>query len=438
MSRTGDAAAVSRGGSLVNGVVALLRRPLVQEALIATAVAVLSLTSLWNPPAVVDYDFRDPDALGVALCLLGAASVLGRSREPFVAWCVALASVLVVVQLGYSQTLAGLPVLLALYTVAVRARFALSLAVAVSTIVAIGVVLVTGPLEPSSGDWIANTLVLTLGWSFGRSVHNRRARIASVDARNEAVAAAETAHRHSAELQRRAELAQELQDLVAHSLTQITVQMAGARRVIDHDPALARQTLAEAEDAGRAATSEMRLLFDVLKSSGDSAQLAPTQLAPTPGIGNLDQLVASQRSEGVEVAVSTEGTLDDVPASVGLTVYRVVEEAVTNARRHASARRVDVHLVRAGDLVRLRVTNPGDHAPPAWDRDAGPHGSRSGGADGVAGAAGANGAVRGGEGLRRLQTRVTLYGGDLTWGRRRDGGFVVVGELPTNPAGGKP
>jgi signal transduction histidine kinase len=394
--------------------------------LIAVAVAVLSLASLWNPPAAVNYDFRDPDALGVALSLLGAASVAGRSREPFAAWCVALASCLVLVQLGYSQTLGGLPALLALYTVAVRARFALSVAVAVTTIVAIGVVLITGPIEPSTGDWIANTLVLTLGWSFGRSVRNRRARLASLDARDEAVAAAETAHRHTAELQRRAEMAQELQDLVAHSLTQITVQMAGARRMVDHDPTLAKQTLTEAEEAGRAAMSEMRRLFDVLKSSDATAQLAPT-----PGIADLDRLAAAQQAAGVAVTITADGRLDDVPASVGLTVYRVVEEALANARRHAAARRVDVHLVRSGELVQLRVTNPGDHTPPRWERDRAC--TLDGSDSGVAA-----GDPHDGGGLRRLQARVTLYGGRLTWARRRDGGFVVEGEVPIIAAGGTP
>lgn len=399
-------------------VVTALRRPLVQDVLIAAAVAVLSLASLWNPPTVVDYDFRDPDGLGVALSLLGAASVVGRSREPFAAWCVALASCLLLVQLGYSQTLGGLPALLALYTVAARSRFALSLAVAVMTIVAIGVVLVTGPIEPSTGDWIANTLVLTLGWSFGRTARNRRARIASLDARDEAVAAAETAHRHSAELQRRAEMAQELQDLVAHSLTQITVQMAGARRMVDHDPALAKTTLAHAEEAGRAAMHEMRRLFDVLKSSETSAQLAPT-----PGIADLDRLAVSGQAAGVQVVLRVEGTLADVPASVGLTVYRVVEEAVTNAQRHASARRVDVHLSRSADLLCLRVTNPGDNATPRWE-----HGST---------AVEIGGQVTTG-GLRRLQSRVTLHGGQMTWTRRRDGGFVVEVDVPINFPGGNP
>lgn len=418
MRRTQDVAAAPVGAVRAT-VVAALRRPLVQDVLLATAVAILSLASLWNPPAAVDYDFRDPDALGVALSLVGAASVVGRSREPLAAWCVALASCLLLVQLGYSQTLGGLPALLALYTVAVRARFALSLAVALTTIVAVGLVLVTGPIEPSTGDWIANTLVLTLGWSFGRSVRTRRARVASLDARDEAVAAAETAYAHSVELQRRAEMAQELQDLVAHSLTQITVQIAGARRMVDHDPALAKQTLTEAEGAGRAAMNEMRRLFDVLKSSETSAQLTPT-----PGIADLDRLAVSARAAGVDVALVTEGTLDDVPASVGLTVYRVVEEALTNAQRHASARRVDVNLSRSPEVLGLRVTNPGDHAPPHWSHDS-------------SDAADSETHVNTG-GLRRLQGRVALYGGHLVWSRRRDGGFVVAAEVPINPPGGTP
>jgi signal transduction histidine kinase len=305
-----------------------------------------------------------------------------------------------------------------LYTVAVRERFALSLAVALTTIAAIGVVLLTGPIEPSTGDWIANALVLTLGWSFGRSVQSRRTRIASLDARDEAVAAAESAHRHWVELQRRAELAQELQDLVAHNLTQITVQMAGARRMVDHDPALAKSTLGQAEEAGRAAMHEMRRLFDVLKASDTSAQLTPA-----PGLGDLQRLASSKREAGVDVVVTTEGTLDHVPGSVGLTVYRVVEEALTNAQRHASARAVHVDLSCSSELLRLKVVNPGDHATPQWMHDPAP----ADGDDRV-----------GAGGLRRLQSRLALFGGHMTWDRRRDGGFVVEVEVPITPMEGTP
>jgi signal transduction histidine kinase len=319
------------------------------------------------------------------------------------------------VQLGYSQTLGGIPTLLALYTCAVRARFALGLAVAVTTLAAIGVVLLTAPFEPSTGDWIANTLVVMLGWSFGRSVRNRRARTASIDARDEAIAAAETAHRHAAELQRRAELAQELQDLVAHSLTQITVQLAGARRTLDKDPDLAKQTLTDAEVAGRAAMQEMRLLFDVLKSSADSALLAPT-----PTLADLDQLVASHKAPGVQVDLSVPAALEDVPAGVGLTVYRIVEEALMNAHQHARARDVEVQLGRSADLLCLRVIDSGDQAPPRWDSDPTPGDSPD----------------RGGNGLRRLQARVSLYGGRLTWRHRRDGGFVLRAEVPITVPGG--
>ena len=125
-----------------------LRRPLVQDALLGTVLAVLSIVSMWTPSTLVDYDFREPDAFGVLLALLGSGAVLVRSRLPIVALGVALVALLPMVQLGYSQAIGGLPVLLTLYSVAVRRRFAVSLASALVTAAAIAVV--TRPIEPAA------------------------------------------------------------------------------------------------------------------------------------------------------------------------------------------------------------------------------------------------------------------------------------------------
>ncbi len=380
-----------------------LRRPLVQDALLGTVLAVLSIVSMWTPSTLVDYDFREPDAFGVLLALLGSGAVLVRSRLPIVALGVALVALLPMVQLGYSQAIGGLPVLLTLYSVAVRRRFAVSLASALVTAAAIAVVLVTGPIPSTVADWIANAFILATGWSFGRTVRSRRARLATLDLRDRALASAEEAERRTALIQKRAEVAQELQDLVAHSLTEITVQMAAARRLIATDPELADQVLTDGEAAGRAASQEMRRLFRIMAEHEDAPQLRPM-----PDLASVPDLAAAEQAAGMQVVVHDEGPARNVSAGLSLTAYRIIEEALVNARRHAGAEKATVRLNWSPAELVITVVDDGGSAPIRWSDV--PEQSTGG--------------------LRRLARRTSVYGGDLRWGRRSSGGFAVTARLP--------
>lgn len=384
-----------------------LRRPLVQDSLLAVALAVLSVIALWTPPTLLEYDFREPDALGVALALLGAGAVVVRSSYPVVALGAALVAVVPLVQLGYSQNFAGLPALLTLYSVAARRSFRVSLLCGLGTLLAVGTVLFTGPLEPAPTDWIANALILATGWSFGRSVRNRRARLASLEVRDRALASAEAAELRTTVIEKRSEAAQELQDLVAHSLTEITVQMAAARRMIAVDPAQATQMLVDTEAAGRAASQEMRRLFRIMAEQDDVPQLRPM-----PDLDAVPDLAAAERASGMDVVVATDGEPQQVSPGLSLTAYRIIEEALVNARRHAAARRVTVTLGWSPSDLTVTVADEGGSAPIRWS-------------DKVDPAAG---------GLQRMQRRAAVYGGDLRWGRRSGGGFAVVARLPLSEA----
>lgn len=386
----------------------VLRRPLVQDALLGAGVAVLSVVSLWTPPALVDFDFRDPDVLGVVLCLLGAGAVVLRSLHPVTAWAVALMASMVVVQLGYSQTLGGLPTLLTLYTVTVRTPFWTSLVAGLATIVGISVVLVTGPVQPSFGDWIANALVLALGWTFGRSIRHRRARAVTAADRDRALVSAERAEDRSAELRRQAAVAQELQDLVAHRLTELTVQIAGARRVLLQDPALAERTLGEAEEAGRSAMRELRHQFEVLRSS-----VASADRRPMPGLDDLADLAAGLRKRGLPVRLDVQAAPTEVPPGVALTAYRVVEQALTDLPQGAGSGSACVTVTATTTELTVRVTVVGA----------------------VQGSGDAGGARTPGR-MRPLQERVRLYGGRLTLDPAPDGS-VVEAVLPLDRAGAR-
>jgi signal transduction histidine kinase len=352
----------------------------------------------------VDFDFREPDALGVALAVMGGAAVAVRSRHPVAATLVALAAVAPLTHLGYSQSIGGTASLLALYSVAVSRRLRVSLTLLLLTVVVVGVVLLTSPLAPSASDWAANLFVIATAWVFGRSVRVRRAHVATVGARNEAQAEALAAETRAMLVEERARAAREMQDLVAHTLSEVNVQVAAARRTLARgDHASAEQLLRAAEEAGRTAMEETRRAVCVLGHCDDDASLRPQ-----PGLADLDDLLAREKATGTEVGLTSTGDAVTVPPGVALTSYRVVEEALAEGRAEGP-RSTAVGVDWRPDSLVVRVRTTPRTPRVRWHGDT-PSGSG---------------------GLERLRTRVELYGGELHSARTRDGGSEVTARFPT-------
>jgi signal transduction histidine kinase len=198
----------------------------------------------------------------------------------------------------------------------------------------------------------------------------------------------------------RARVARELHDVVAHGLSVIAVQSDAAEAALDRDPELARAPLRAVHDSAAQALVEMRRTLGVLRA-GD----APDR-APQPGLGELDALVASSQAAGVAVTLERSGTPRPVPAGVDLSAYRIVQEALTNVRKHAGGAPTAVRVAYRPDAVALRVADRGPG--PAGD----PHGN-------------------GGHGLTGMHERARMCGGELLTGPGADGGFVVEAVLPT-------
>jgi signal transduction histidine kinase len=200
----------------------------------------------------------------------------------------------------------------------------------------------------------------------------------------------------------RARIARELHDVVGHSVSVMTVQASGVRRLLKPEQEREREALLVVEQAGREALAEMRRLVGVLRRPEE----APA-LAPQPSLQHLDRLVEQAREAGLPVDVQIEGEATELPAGLDLTAYRLVQEALTNAIKHAQATRADV-IVRYGDgVVELAVTDDG-------------HGSSDGSAD------------SGGHGLVGMRERVAVYGGELEAGPKPGGGFALRARLPLN------
>ena len=371
-----------------------------EDVVLGALVALFAVLSLWSTPSFVDYDYRDPDALSVGLAVLAGAAVAVRTRWPLAALAVASVASLLPVQQGYAQGVATLAPLLVAYTVAALRPLRESVVATVGAWLLAAAVLLTGPFDPSPADWFGNTLLLGTAFGVGRSVRVRRQQTASLEERNRALLEAREARTRAVEVDERAAIAREMQDLVTHGLTALTVQTAAARRLLRTDPDTAEELLRTVERTGQDAIADMRRILGILRPTGDVADLRPQ-----PGLADIDDLVAQVRAAGLSVELVSVGTAAEVEPGVALTAYRLVQEALRNCQQHAGRAAATVVLHWRPGSLSLAVEDDGRGAR---DREAE------------------------GRGLRSLAERVQAYGGRLRAGPRGGGGFAVTATLPTS------
>lgn len=255
------------------------------------------------------------------------------------------------------------------------------------------------PLDEVLPGWVFIAGV----WGLGRWIRWRHGETEALEARaallerdREDAARAAVAHE-------RARIARELHDLVAHGLAVTVLQAQAAQRVLAEDPAAARKSLASIEALGRQGLAELRRLLELLDERGEASPLDP---APT--LARLDELVEQVREAGLPVTLTVHGSRGDVPAGVDLSAYRIVQESLTNALKHAGqGARVDLSLTYRPDELEIVVADDG----PAVSTLPGT-----------------------GRGLIGMRERVGLYGGSLEAGRRQEGGFVVRVLMPWGSA----
>jgi len=210
---------------------------------------------------------------------------------------------------------------------------------------------VSGGVNTAWLPWIAGVFVSALGG--GVIVHEQRL-LAQLQA-----AQADLAER--ARVQERARIARDLHDVIAHSLTVALLHISAARMAVQHDPDDADRALAEAERLGRESLGEVRAIVGMTRSDADHDGSSP--LAPTPGLESLDELVERYRSAGAEIHTDVQIGASGVPATVGTTAYRIAQEALTNAARHAAGSPVELRLTAPNGNLELDVFSAGPVAP---------------------------------------------------------------------------
>jgi signal transduction histidine kinase len=189
--------------------------------------------------------------------------------------------------------------------------------------------------------------------------------------------------------------------MVGHALNLIVIQSGGAQRVFHSKPEIVRDSLESIESTGRQALRDMERMLGILRET----EVADEALSPQPNLSHLDSLAARVSAAGMPVEVTVEGTPVPLPSSIELSAYRIVQEALTNALKHAGPARANVRVRYRFDSLELEITDDGQ------------------GTSGVADNSG-------GRGLIGMKERVGLFGGELSAGPRPEGGFRVYVRLP--------
>jgi signal transduction histidine kinase len=353
---------------------------------------------------------REPDAIGLTLMAMAALTLVPRRRAPMAVLAATGALSLLEFATGDPRAPVVMSAVVALYTVASTTDRPTTWRVGLLTMTVLtGIAMLVGPLP-----WYAQENLGIFAWTgmasaAGDAVRSRRAFVHAIRERADRAERTreEEARRRVAE--ERLRIARDLHDVVAHHIALVNVQAGVAAHVMDKRPDQAKEALAHVREASRSALNELRATVGLLRQSGDPE--APTE--PAPGLDRLDELVGTFRNAGlpVEVARTDHGTA--LPAAVDLAAYRVIQEALTNVRKHAGAEaKAEVSVVRVGPNVEITVLDngPGDNAAAPQD-----------GQDG-----------NGGHGLLGMRERVTALGGTCTAGPRYGGGFRVHAILPVN------
>ena len=372
------------------------RFDLVEIADVITALICFAITNATLSNQNANHPGHHAPGLLLLLAFLTCAPLALRTRFPLVAWTASTLAVIgtsLVVSVSTSGyvLVALLVYSLCLYAVAVRCRPRIVVAAAAVTVV--GSAFIDPGVIPQAVFLTAIPILLGVVVLVRRSGQRQLA---------------EQERRHSGEralLEERQRIARELHDVVAHHMSVIAIQAEAAPyKTADPPPELV-ESFGEIRASALAGLTELRRVLGVLRTGGQDT-------TPQPGLADLDALLDSARSGGVSVTVTRSGNPLTLPEGVDLSAYRIVQEGLSNAIRHAPGSHVQVHVANRADSLALEIRN--DAVAPVLV----PSGTRAAG---------------GGHGLVGMRERATMLGGSLDAGPTGDGGFLVAAVLPVSP-----
>jgi len=368
-------------------------RPRHADLALAALVAAFGLAELW----IVHVG---PKSIAVPATVVAGLALAFRRIAPLLTVAAVLGAIAVESLLGVSLQKPDAPLLIALVAVyTAGAYLPLRDAVAGLALAIAGIgASFAGSSTNGHSDFAFTTVVVTAGWLVGRGMHARVTQAEALVERTQQLEQEAEAERVAAVAEERRRIARDLHDVIAHSVSVMVIQAGAAEDVFARDPAAVLEPIRAVQETGRGALVEISRLLGLLREDG-----AELGLAPQPRLEDLPELVAQAEAAGLPVELSIEGTARALPLGVDLSVYRIAQEALTNARKHSANSQARVLLRYGADAVELTIEN-----------------------DGIA----VTNGHRGGHGLIGMRERVAVFGGTLDAGPRRDGGFRVVARLP--------
>ncbi len=383
-------------------------RPPLRDAAIAVALTVIAVAAAYgeahptNPGAYFTGGHHLPHTPDAAflLVIMAGAVLAWRHRYPLLVLVISTAAVVVYSLLGYVNGVALLLPAVAMGTAATLWPIRRSAAWAVAlTLVLMGATAANNPLGATSGGFVIIPANMAVALFAGIAIGNRRAYIESLRER-----AAREAHRQIDE--ERLRIARELHDVVAHTMATINVQASAATQLLRDRPEQAAESLAAIRAASKDGLRELRAILNVLRDADEPAD--PTR--PAPGLARLDALAAGVRAAGLPVTVTVTGQARELPAVTDLAAFRIIQEALTNAVRHAGPATAAVSVRYGAADLSVEITDTGQGGSPA---------------------SGANGT---GHGLRGMRERAAAAGGTIEIGPGPSSGFRVAAEFPLDAA----
>jgi signal transduction histidine kinase len=361
--------------------------PLTLDLSLAALLTVVAQLEVWLGGAAHDR------VVATVVALVATASVAVRRRYP------TIVGILVPILYALELTFWGDPQIIAASVAYFCALYALAVwtqprgfAIGLALFVAFGLGTSAGPKQSLQGTApfiVVGVVVMLL---VRRVLGDRERRVQLAERERDLTA-------REAVVEERARIARELHDAIAHNVSMMVVQAGAERRVLDETSGSTKEVLVTIERIGRGALTEMRRLVGMLRSD------ATDPLTPQPGLDDLPTLVAQVREAGLPVQLEVEGERRELPVGIELSAYRIVQEALTNALKHAGKAQASVHIRSGVDSLELAIVDDGAGAPAPVSS--------------------------GGHGLVGIRERVALYGGRLDAGRRPSGGFAVRVLLPT-------
>lgn len=397
----------------------------VQRHVLLIDVLVIAAVFLYNLPIQFS---AVPEHLWIGTGLVFSIGLctpyLFRRQHPVPIFLTILGVTVAQTTVGIEPLFADVMLVLALYNLSSRCRWVVSvpatLVIVILTLIATSDLLQAGYLNV--GD--IGVLIVFVVWAgtWGALVRFRRAHLESLRERTRQLVREAETQKQIVATEERSRIAREIHDVVSHSLSVVTVLADGAASAVESNPAQAKRAMEDVRDTGRSAMTEMRSMLDVLRSKDQAKH------APQPRIEQLDRLIDESRAAGIPVEFEHRGRHDSLSEGLSLTVYRTVQEALTNIRKHAGAsvQRARVVLEQTDTSIDVRVSDDGR------GRIASQGPTSDGGKAHTVGpkTTDASPDVFAGHGLVGMGERISAYGGTLEAGPLNPHGFEVHARLP--------